>query len=725
MARKLVLMLVVFVLVSFGSITKSQNKLFVYYPTWAPYTMPPSDLKFPSGIRTYYMHFSAHASTTSPYFSVVVSGNTDSADLAYKQQALIDTCHHAGQKVLLSITAQDNTLGNLTAAQQKVFASSVCSYLKRKGYDGVDLDWEINLSSAAVASMVKTFRDTLNTWSPPGMLVMSVLTDPFTYPTWNFYNISAMNQYLDAYFTMSYGMHGVERQADALGTNSWRCMFDCPYTHPTGTPWSGFAGGYWAADFKGNSITKWMARGADTTKIGVGLWNGGTRMTNSNSSMIPGSVISYGTANFPTYPQVLAGTSNYDAATDSWWGIVGGYYTSWIDSAGAYKRTKWAKDTMHTNTFMLYDAYSGFIDLPARYGRQPHFDAMVNAINATQGTLPTGTLSVTPDTLPVGGGSVTLTWISNGATGASIDQGIGSVSLGGDTIVTVGQTKTFTLTLSNSSGSRSYATRVGVALPGGQGTQDITSQATIIALVPNPTGGGNPNIEIIRDGINPPLGSGNVLDQFDTYTGGQPRDLDWIGYTFTTAKQFTSLIYQEGLDNQWGGCFQPLRVQVRNNGLWTDVQGLVITPPYPGSNLVSFETYQLNFNSTTGDAIRIAGPPTGQGHYIGVGELRVLSTSGTGIGPTPGLPKNFELMQNYPNPFNPTTRISFALPADSPVRLTIFDMLGQEVATLVDEFMRAGVQTVGFSGENLANGVYIYSIKAGSFSDTQKMVLMK
>ncbi len=385
--QKLVLMLVVSALaLSSASVAKSQKKLFVYYPTWGAYTMPPKDLKFPSGMQTIYMHFSAHASTTPPYFSVVVPGNTDSSDLAYRQQELVDTCHHAGQKVLLSITAQDNTMGNIAgnATQRRAFVSSVCAYLKRKGYDGVNLDWEINLSASGVAAMARELRDTLNVWTIPGMLTMSVLTDPFTYSSWNYYDITAMDQYLDAYFTMSYGMHSVERQADALTSAGgiWRCMYDAPYMRPVGAPWSSYAGGYWAANFKENGIDKWMARGADTAKIGVGFWNGGTRLLGSSSSSVPGSAISNGAADFATYATVLGSASNYDAEPDHYWGIIGGRFTSWIDSAGAYRRTKWAVDTMRTKVVMLYDAFSGFLPTAQRYGRQPHFDAIVNAMNS-------------------------------------------------------------------------------------------------------------------------------------------------------------------------------------------------------------------------------------------------------------------------------------------------------------------------------------------------------
>ena len=89
------------------------------------------------------------------------------------------------------------------------------------------------------------------------------------------------------------------------------------------------------------------------------------------------------------------------------------------------------------------------------------------------------------------------------------------------------------------------------------------------------------------------------------------------------------------------------------------------------------------------------------------------------------LPSEFSLSQNYPNPFNPNTVISYQLPVGGDVILKIYDILGNEMSTLVDEYKPAGSYEVEFNATNLPSGVYFYQLRAGSFVETKKMILMK
>jgi hypothetical protein len=93
-------------------------------------------------------------------------------------------------------------------------------------------------------------------------------------------------------------------------------------------------------------------------------------------------------------------------------------------------------------------------------------------------------------------------------------------------------------------------------------------------------------------------------------------------------------------------------------------------------------------------------------------------------------PDAFELSQNYPNPFNPETQISYSLPKDAHVTLTIFNIVGQKVKTLVDELQDAGHKTLHWDGKNdngsqVSSGIYFYRIQAGEYSQTRRMVLLR
>lgn len=94
-------------------------------------------------------------------------------------------------------------------------------------------------------------------------------------------------------------------------------------------------------------------------------------------------------------------------------------------------------------------------------------------------------------------------------------------------------------------------------------------------------------------------------------------------------------------------------------------------------------------------------------------------------GETVSVPKEYSLTQNYPNPFNPATNISYSIPEAQNVKLTVYDMLGKEVSTLVDEYKSAGTYRVNFNASHLPSGVYIYTIQAGEFRDSKKLVILK
>lgn len=208
----------------------------------------------------------------------------------------------------------------------------------------------------------------------------------------------------------------------------------------------------------------------------------------------------------------------------------------------------------------------------------------------------------------------------------------------------------------------------------------------------------------------------------------------------------------------YGGAALPNNILFR--GPFTDI---TIACPMPGSYYFHFvydgtniliyrngallSTNPRAVNMPTGTGFRVAGY-TGGAYGINTGgrmdEFRLynralsladiagswdkseLPACLTGIEPTNNqIPIVFSLSQNYPNPFNPVTNIKFAIPSSGLVKLVIFDVLGREVKTLVNEVRNAGNYVVDFDASSLASGAYFYTLTSGNFTDTKKMVLVK
>ena len=138
-------------------------------------------------------------------------------------------------------------------------------------------------------------------------------------------------------------------------------------------------------------------------------------------------------------------------------------------------------------------------------------------------------------------------------------------------------------------------------------------------------------------------------------------------------------------------------------------------------------TVSYNFIAKSGAQVNVnavaANPPSSG--MISVDGATYYDGLTTSVEQLNGLPKNYILKQNYPNPFNPTTNIEYSIPEASFVELKVYDVLGNEVATLVNQEQSAGVYRADFSGDGLASGLYIARIKVGNFTSTIKMTLLK
>jgi hypothetical protein len=113
--------------------------------------------------------------------------------------------------------------------------------------------------------------------------------------------------------------------------------------------------------------------------------------------------------------------------------------------------------------------------------------------------------------------------------------------------------------------------------------------------------------------------------------------------------------------------------------------------------------------------------------YFGTNNGTILKWSNPSVSVenTPGLVNSYSLEQNYPNPFNPSTSISFSIAGGGLVTLKVYDVLGREAATLVNEELTAGSHSVKFNASELSSGIYFYTLTSGNYVSTRKMVLLK
>ena len=210
----------------------------------------------------------------------------------------------------------------------------------------------------------------------------------------------------------------------------------------------------------------------------------------------------------------------------------------------------------------------------------------------------------------------------------------------------------------------------------------------------------------IRCGIND-LGQVNVGETPNGgMVGGYSPSLSGTGWSVNMKIGLDSVA--NALKDRHNNMMLPFRVDANN---------INPDPPYNESSKSQvLHTGLLNAMGFESDWLR---PQT-------YGSLQLINYKVTGVNDNAStLPKSFNLYNNYPNPFNPTTMIKYDLPKSSKVQLKIYDILGREVATLVNEKQKAGTYSINFNASKLASGVYIYRIVAGNFVRSHKMILLK
>ena len=183
---------------------------------------------------------------------------------------------------------------------------------------------------------------------------------------------------------------------------------------------------------------------------------------------------------------------------------------------------------------------------------------------------------------------------------------------------------------------------------------------------------------------------------------------DFLRTEFTVARGLYTYVQMDGTDDYLH--------QAADSTTWPN--SLAYDPDSSGSPIASLGTHEHWNNAADMKYSRNLG--TGDGI-----ELYQVTQPTNGVRETSGIAKSFVLEQNYPNPFNPSTAVRFQLSEASHVRLTVYDVQGREVATLVDARKGPGIYTVRFDASGLASGVYLCRLTAGTDTQTRKMIVLK
>jgi hypothetical protein len=227
-------------------------------------------------------------------------------------------------------------------------------------------------------------------------------------------------------------------------------------------------------------------------------------------------------------------------------------------------------------------------------------------------------------------------------------------------------------------------------------------------------------------------GNGNVNDVFVCVTRaviGKSADGNALYVAYNRARADTSELGVNFFDvyftysSDGGATWQPPMQVTNQSGPLRDNRYVAISPTnnfdMSGPNHYAYMLYQAD--SLAGSSVNGAGFSFARIMFCKVTIDDPIGVKNLGN----QIPGSYQLYQNYPNPFNPATKIKFDLPKEGFVTLKVYDILGREVAVLVNQQLQAGSKEYEFNAINLPSGVYFYKLKAGDFTATKKLVLVK
>ncbi len=397
-------------------------------------------------------------------------------------------------------------------------------------------------------------------------------------------------------------------------------------------------------------------------------------------------------------------------------GLAGGYqgdYTGITSSSGSGKVFPFWAD----NSSGIYQAWTVGIT----YGPPPANDVVVGPFLSLPGLFTAGNNYAIKGKLTNGG--------TNAQTSLPVRFSVNGVIQTTNTVASLPSNAVDSTSFNWAPTAGTYTLKIfsGAAVDENRGNDTISTTVTVL-----PAGTVTSQTTFCRNGLNvliPDNGSGtdqiavniansfNVTDvnvKIDTVIHTWDADL-----TFTLTRGAASV----GIISAVGSSGDNFIGTILNDSAVTPIASG--TAPFTGSFKPSSVLSAINGQPVNGNwVLQITDGATGDSGVLKAWCITVSYQTILGI-QTIEIPNYYSLAQNYPNPFNPTTSIKYSVPKAVNVSLKIFDVLGKEVATLVNETKQPGFYTADFNASNLASGIYFYRIDAGEFSSVKKMMLVK
>ena len=707
MRRSAFLFLMILAGVTFAS--AQTHWVTAYYAAWAKWNSTPVDVpQIDFTCATHWVLF-----TMPPTSSGTFDGTGSGIDTARMRQ-FVNAVHGAGKKAIIGTGGwgSDYT-GVVTNSTTSV--NFLINLMRTYGYDGVDIDWEPVPSAqyANFAAWVKALKTAMLAVNPQAVLTQAALG----------YDQALVNnqQYLDQINLMTYDMSG---------------------------PWPGWVSWHNSAIFDGGnrfpstggllpsidaSITSYTTAGVPASKLGFGIefygyiWNGVTGPMQSGFGTVQNTV---------PYAQIMDAYAGlplkWDAAAQAAYYSPPNQFVSFDadTTMGVKANYMRAKGIGGVIVYEVAAAYRN--NMPAGFKDQ----LLQTVKHAFMGGAPPPSDSIPPVvkiTAPAANailtGQVNATATATDLIGvAGVQFQVDGKSVGNE-ITAAPYNVTFN-SWSYPNGTHTISA-VGRDWAGNKGSGAIS--VTIANVGPPPV---VPDKVVYDDVLQPPFTntSWNATVDFSNTTPVSSNSTRSARVTYSAWGGF------DMLSGTWSA-EQPIDITLYDSltfDVYSTVQASILIGFYVGATptvsvspnawhrfsvpLPTMAFSRFYFENNTGGSATV--------YFDNIKFKSIPIVTGGSVGPA--LPRDFALEQNYPNPFNPTTTIRFSVPVSGPVSLVVYDLLGNEVATLVNENRTAGTYNEVFDASSarggkgsIASGVYFYRLVAGSFSDTRRLLLLK